>query len=377
MTARSELRQRAKTSRIVIKIGSGVLTDEQGRLDHKTVRRLASEIAPLASARRWPFVVSSGAIAVGVTVLGLKSRPKTMPGLQAAAAVGQGKLVEAWSTALRRFELPVAQVLLTHSDLADRRRFLNARRAMLEIERRGAIAIINENDTVSFEEIAFGDNDGLAAQVSNVVDAAVLILLSVAPGVLGEDGSTIPEASAKDPALDALMRPDTSRFGTGGMSSKLRAARVAASRGAFVAIVPGKRPGAIAEMLEGGPIGTVLSPEPIEAHLSSREHWIAHTLRSSGTLVVDQGAVRALRDHKKSLLPSGITEVIGRFEEGDPVDIAHTSAAGLSIIARGLAQYSAEHLRQIVGQPSSAIVARLGFTMGDAAVHRDDLVMLK
>jgi glutamate 5-kinase len=299
-----------------------------------------------------------------------------MPGLQAAAAVGQGKLVEAWSSALRKFELPVAQVLLTHSDLADRRRFLNARRALLEIERRRAIAVINENDTVSFEEIAFGDNDGLAAQVSNVVDAAVLILLSVAPGVLGPDGAAIPEAAANDPAIDALVRPDASRFGTGGMASKLKAARVAASRGAYVAIIPGKQPGAIAALLEGEPIGTVLSPEPVGAHLSSREHWIAHTLRSTGTLVVDQGAVRALQEHKKSLLPSGITEVIGRFEEGDPVDIAHQNAAGLLIIARGLSQYSAEDLRQIAGQPSSAILSKLGFTMGDAAVHRDDLVML-
>jgi glutamate 5-kinase len=375
MEARQALKQRARTARIVIKIGSGVLTDSKGRLEPRTVKRLAQEIAPLAGARRWPLVVSSGAIAVGVSQLGLPRRPKTMPGLQAAAAVGQSKLVEAWGNAFRRFELPVGQVLLTHSDLADRRRFLNTRRALLELERRRAIAVINENDTVSFEEIAFGDNDGLAAQVSNVVDADILILLSVAPGLLDESGTAIDHAPAADPHLDELVRPDRSKFGTGGMRSKLKAARIAASRGAHVAIVPGREPGMIAALLDGAKVGTLLTPELGLGRLSSRDHWIAHTLRPVGTLVVDDGAVRALRELKKSLLPSGILEVIGRFEDGEPVDIARRTGAGTAVFARGLSQYAAEQLRRIAGQPSSAIAERLGFTVGDAAVHRDDMVV--
>src|SRR5262245_44703447 len=202
MSARELLKDLTRSCRIVVKVGSGVLTDEQGRLDPRVLRRLANEIAPLMGLRRWPFIVSSGAIAAGVGLLDLKTRPRTMAGLQAAAAVGQSKLIEAWAQAFRKFGVPVAQVLLTHADLANRKRFLNARRALGELERRHALAVINENDTVSFEEIAFGDNDQLAAQVSNLVDAQLLIMLSVAGGVLDDKGARISVAAAKDPMLD-------------------------------------------------------------------------------------------------------------------------------------------------------------------------------
>src|SRR5688572_30771796 len=222
--------------------------------------------------RRWPYVVSSGAIAVGMGLLDLKTRPRTMAGLQAAAAVGQSKLIEAWSQAFRKYDVPVAQVLLTHADLANRKRFLNARRALGELERRHAIAVINENDTVSFEEIAFGDNDQLAAQVSNLVDAQLLIMLSVAPGVLNESGVRIPEARASDKMLDDLIQPSKSRYGTGGMVTKIRAARAAAARGAFVAILSGKEPGQIEALLRGEDVGTVLTPDSVEDKLSSRAH---------------------------------------------------------------------------------------------------------
>src|SRR5262245_37474788 len=244
MSARELLKNLTRSCRIVVKIGSGVLTDDQGRLDPKILRRLANDIAPLMGLRRWPFVVSSGAIAVGMGLLDLKTRPRTMAGLQAAAAVGQSKLIEAWSSAFRKYDVHVAQVLLTHADLANRKRFLNARRALGELERRHALAVINENDTVSFEEIAFGDNDQLAAQVSNLVDAQLLIMLSVAPGIVNPSGVRIPESLATDPLLDALIQPSRSRFGTGGMVSKVRAARAACARGAFVAIVSGREPGA-------------------------------------------------------------------------------------------------------------------------------------
>jgi glutamate 5-kinase len=316
-------------------------------------------------------VVSSGAIAVGMSVMGLKTRPKTMAGLQAAAAIGQSKLVEAWSQAFRKYETPVAQVLLTHADLANRKRFLNARRAMAEIEKRRAVAIINENDTVSFEEIAFGDNDELAAQVANVIDANLLIMLSVASGV-NQDGARIPEVVSSDPLLDSVAEKGTSRFGSGGMVSKIRAARVACSRGATVAIIPGKESGMIARLMAGEDVGTVVVPDRDKDKLSSRDHWIAHTLRPAGKLLIDDGAVRALTAQKKSLLPSGVTGIEGDFAEGDAVEIRHQQKA----IARGLVRYSADQMKRILGKPSKAIHEILGFTLGAEVVHRDDLVLL-
>lgn len=376
MSTRTELKKLVKSGRIVVKIGSGVLTDAEGRIDPKTIRRLANEIAPLIGLRRWPFVVSSGAIAVGMGILGLKQRPRTMAGLQAAAAIGQSKLVEAWASAFRRHDVPVAQVLLTHSDLANRKRFLNARRALGELERRHAIAIINENDTVSFEEIAVGDNDELAAHVSNLVDAQLLVMLSVAPGIVNPSGIRLPEAHAGDDLLDALATGRSSRFGTGGMVSKLRAARIACARGAHVAILEGKAPGQIEALLDGEDVGTVIVPDGSRAKLTSRAHWIAHALRPVGTLVVDDGAERALVEKKKSLLSLGVTKVVGRFAEGDPIEIARVKGPDPRVFARGLTRYSSQQLERIAGLPSSAISDVLGFTTGDAVVHKDDLVLL-
>ena len=372
MDARAALPKLVRSGRVIVKIGSGVLTDAQGQLDARTLRRVAKEVAPLVGVRRWPYIVSSGAIAVGMGVLGLKSRPRSMAGLQAAAAVGQSKLVEAWAQAFRKYDLAVAQVLLTHADLADRRRFLNARRALGELERRRAIAIINENDTVSFEEIAFGDNDQLAAMVSNLVDANLLVMLSVAPGILDEDGARISETAATDAKLDDVARPTASRFGSGGMISKLRAARMACARGAHVAIVSGREPGALSDLLDGRDVGTLLLPGGDK--LSSRAHWIAHVQRPTGRLVIDAGAATAIRSDKKSLLPTGIAAVDGEFSEGDVVDIMATGDR--APFARGLSRYSANDMRRIAGQPSSRIRTALGFTSGDAAVHRDDLVLL-
>jgi glutamate 5-kinase len=376
-TARDLLRGITRASRIVVKVGSGVLCDANGRIDPRTLRRIADEIAPLIGLRRWPFIVSSGAIAVGMSILDLKTRPRTMAGLQAAAAVGQSKLVEAWSQAFRKYEVPVAQVLLTHADLANRKRFLNARRALGELERRRAIAVINENDTVSFEEIAFGDNDQLAAQVSNLVDAQLLIMLSVSGGIMNPHGVRIPEALAKDSLLDAIAQPSKSRYGSGGMVSKIRAARAACARGAFVAILDGKSPGQIDALLRGDDVGTLLAPDALAEKLSSRAHWITHTLRPAGTLIVDAGARRAIESNGKSLLPAGVLDVVGDFAEGDAVDVSVREGSEPMPFARGLTRYSAQQMKLIMRRPSSAISELLGFTMGDAVVHRDDLVLLK
>lgn len=373
---RSELlRSVGGSGRIVVKIGSAVLTDEQARIDPRVIRRIAADVAPLASPRRWPHIVSSGAIAVGMGILGLSQRPRTMAGLQCAAAVGQSKLVEAWSQAFRRYEVPVAQILLTHADLANRKRFLNARRALGELEKRRALAIINENDTVSFEEIAFGDNDELAAQVTNLVDARLLVMLSTAPGILDRSGQRISEAAASDPLLDEVAQPGTSKTGKGGMISKLRAARMACARGAHVAILPGKTPKVLQAFLSGEDVGTLIIPEDAKPSLKSRDHWIVHTLRPAGRISVDDGAADALIHRGKSLLPTGVQAVSGSFAEGDSVDIVRFDDPKRPF-ARGLIRYSAEQMLQILGGSSEQIPATLGFSAGDAVVHRDDLVLL-
>jgi glutamate 5-kinase len=369
---RAALAARVRRGRIVVKIGSGVLTDGDGHLARRTVRRLADDIAPIAGPRRWPFVVSSGAIAVGVGVLGLSARPKTIPGLQAAAAIGQSKLVEAWSAAFGRASIPVAQVLLTHADLAHRARFLNARNALSELQRRRAVPVINENDTVSFEEIAVGDNDGLAADVCNLVEAELLVLVSVAPGLLDPDGRIVDVVRADDPRLDDWVRPEQSKFGKGGMQSKLRAVRKAAARGAHVAIIDGRAAGALPALLAGEPVGSLFVPSDAARRLGSRKHWIGHTLRPSGTVRIDAGAAAALTARKVSLLPKGVMAVEGRFEAGDAVAILGPDGAA---IGRGLSRYSADDARRIIGLASRGIAEVLGYTLGPELIHKDDLVL--
>lgn len=382
MIRADRIRGLGRGGRVVVKIGSAVLTEEHGRLDPKVLRRIASEVAPLAmtgargsGSRRWPYVVSSGAIAIGMAVLGLVQRPRTMAGLQSAAAVGQSKLVEAWSQAFRRYEVPVAQILLTHADLANRKRFLNARRALGELERRRALAIINENDTVSFEEIAFGDNDELAAQVTNLVDAPLLLMLSSAPGILDERGDRIIEAAASDPKLDEVARPGTSKLGKGGMISKLRAARIACARGAHVAILPGKTPKVIEAFFAGEDVGTLILPDHARPSMRSRHHWIAHTLRPTGRVAVDPGAADALLHRGKSLLATGVVGLAGEFAEGDAVDVVHAGAPDRPF-ARGLIRYAAPQLRAMIGGGLEGTNG-VAFPAGEAVIHRDDLVLLE
>jgi glutamate 5-kinase len=264
----------------------------------------------------------------------------------------------------------VAQVLLTHADLADRKRFLNARRALSELANRGAVPVINENDTVSVDEIAFGDNDALSAQVANLVGADALVMLSVAPALL--DGEVrVPEVRPDDKSAERLVRRDKSTGGTGGMATKVRAARAAAARGTAAVIVAGKTPGSLAQVLDGEDVGTIFWPAT--ERLASRAHWIAHTLRARGTLVVDQGAVQALTDGRRSLLPSGIVAVRGTFRQGDPVDLQGPDGA---VFARGLAVYSSTEIEAVRGKRAAEIMETLGYHLGDEAVHKDDLVLL-
>jgi glutamate 5-kinase len=364
---REQLRQ---SQRCVIKVGTGVLTREDGRIDQRILEGIAAQCAEAISARRSIAIVSSGAIALGMRQLGLQSRPKRMDALQACAAAGQGQLIRLWSEAFAPHERIVAQILLTHADLADRQRFLNARRCMTDLQSRGAIPVINENDTVAIEEIAFGDNDSLAAQVANLVNADLLVMLSVTPGLL--DGKRrIPAIAPGDRSAESLVRSEKSSGGSGGMSTKLAAARSAASRGSAVVIAAGKEDDVLRHIIAGDDVGTFFSPA--DEGLRSRAHWIAHTLRPKGTIVVDDGAAAALIERNRSLLPSGVVSVTGDFSQGDPVDLADPH---LRVFARGLSTYSSSELESIRGKRSSEIFGILRYHLGDEVVHKDDLVIL-
>ena len=359
-----------QSQRCVIKIGSSVLTREDGSIDRDILEGIAAQCAEAISARRAIAIVSSGAIALGVRQLGLHGRPKRMNALQACAAAGQGQLIRLWSEAFAPHERTVAQVLLTHADLADRQRFLNARRCMSELQSRGAIPVINENDTVAIEEIAFGDNDALAAQVANLVNADLLVMLSVAPGLMDGD-RRIPLVGPEDRSAERFIRSEKSRAGSGGMATKVNAARSAAARGTAAVIAAGKESDILRHILAGDDVGTLFVPA--EEGMRSRAHWIAHTLRPKGTIVVDRGAADALIARNRSLLPSGVVSVNGGFSQGDPVDLADSN---LKVFARGLSTYSSSELEAIRGKRSAEIFGILQYHLGDEVVHRDDLVIL-
>jgi len=367
--------QRAKlfrrVRRVVIKIGTGVLTSRTGGIDRGVFQGIAAESATLLAGQTDVVIVSSGAIALGVGKLGYAARPKRMDALQACAAAGQTDLMRCWADAFAAHGRVTAQVLLTHADLADRKRFLNARRALVELSARGAVPVINENDTVSVDEIAFGDNDALSAQVANLVGADVLVMLSVAEGLLDGD-ARVRDVLPGDRTAERLVRKDTSVGGTGGMSTKVRAARSAANRGTIAVIAPGKMPGVLGRLFAGEDVGTVF--DAATARLASRASWIADTLRPRGTIIVDDGARNALVHKSRSLLPSGVIRALGNFGQGAAVEIADVQGR---VFARGLTAYSAKELEVIAGRRTGEIEALLGYHLGDEAVHRDDLVILE
>ncbi|HYS07441.1 MAG TPA: glutamate 5-kinase [Myxococcales bacterium] len=367
----------ARCRRPVVKIGSAVLTGTAGKaglpsLDRTKFARLCDDLAALAQGRT-PVVVSSGAVVLGVERLGLAQRPKEMAMKQAAAAAGQSRLMRLYDDELEARGLRCAQVLLTHADIADRGRYLNARRALAELLARNVVPVINENDTVSVEEIKFGDNDALAGMVVDLVEADLLIILTDAGGLHTADPRTDPSAQRISsvervtPAIEALAGGG-SEVGTGGMVTKLRAARRASEAGVPCAIVPGE-PGMLQQLLRGEDVGTVIAPQGERQRL--RKRWMLD-LRARGELRVDDGARAALIDHKKSLLPSGVREVRGTFASGDPVEISTLDGTPF---ARGLAVYSADEVRRILGRRSAEIEAALGYRLLDCVVHRDDLVV--
>jgi glutamate 5-kinase len=368
-----------KKKRIVIKVGSSALVDAQGRLDPARCRSLAKQVATLVEQKRQVILVSSGAIAAGLTRMGLDRMPRHIPEKQALAATGQTALMHQYEKAFAKYKLHVAQILLTLDDLSDRRRFLNARHTFHELFKWKIIPIVNENDTVAVHEIKVGDNDNLSALVTNVVEADLLINLSDVDGVFEQDPRVNPQAKRIGviEQMDAWLKrsaSDTLRIGsTGGMMTKLEAAEKAQCYGVATVIANGKKNKILEKILMGKDVGTLILPKGASDRLSARKHWLAYSMKAQGVLVVDEGAKQALRQGGKSLLPSGIRLIEGRFQQGDPIDIKTTEG---KVFARGLTGYSSQELERIKGQKTTEIEKILGYKYFDEVIHRDDLVLL-
>lgn len=371
---RSELVQE---KRLVIKIGSRVLTTEHGEIDTPLIGRLARQVARLRSEGREVILVTSGAIAAGRDALRLTDRPRTIPQKQAAAAVGQTRLMRAYEDAFAEQGIIAAQLLLTRADLSDRTRFLNARSTLETLLEFGTVPVINENDTVAVEEIKFGDNDNLSALVTNLTDARLLVILTDIDGLFdadprsNSDAKLLPLVKTITRELEAAAGGAGSSVGTGGMATKLAAAKKAAKSGAATLIINGKTADSLPRALAGEDVGTLFLPA--RSSLSSRKHWIAFTLRPAGRITVDDGARRVLAGDGRSLLPSGIVEADGDFERGACVRICGPDGVEF---ARGLSDYGAEEIARIRGRKSGEIEEVLGYRYSDVVVHRDNLVLL-
>ena len=365
-----EIIRSAKT--VVVKVGTAVITTSDAVLDWSTMARLAAETAAEVAAGRRLALVSSGAIGAGLSELGIPERPTNLPDLQAAAAVGQARLMMAWDEAFAPHRLHTAQILLTWEDFDDRNRYLNCRNTIHALWSRGAVPIINENDTVSVDEIKVGDNDVLSAMVTNMLRADCLVILTAVEGLLDPaTGKRVAVVEAVTEATRTLAEGSVTRLGVGGMRTKLEAAARATEGGEPVVIAQGTRPGVLGRILAGEDEGTLFLPRP--QRMGARKRWIGLTVRPAGTLVVDAGARRAIESQGKSLLPSGIREVTGRFQKGDVVAIRDAEGAEF---ARGLANYGAEEVVRIKGLKSREIEQALGSKPYDEVVHRDNLVVL-
>ena len=365
----------AKT--LVVKVGSSLVTTAGRGLDSEAIARWAAQIARLVAGGRRVVLVSSGAIAEGMQRLGWKRRPHTMHELQAAAAVGQMGLVECYESCFRSHGLHTAQLLLTHADLADRQRYLNARATLRTLLELGVIPVINENDTVVTDEIKFGDNDTLGALVTNLIEADALVILTDQAGLYDADPRHNPgarlvrEADALDARLESMAGGTGSALAKGGMLTKVQAARRAARSGAHTVIASGREKDVLVRLSEGERIGSLLTAKTVP--LAARKQWLADHLTVAAKLRLDAGAARALTRDGKSLLPIGVVEVAGDFERGDVV--ACLDPGGREV-ARGLVNYSAAETRRIMRRPSSEIEALLGYMDEPELIHRDNLVLL-
>jgi len=362
--------------RIVVKVGSSTITHGSGKLNLARMEGLVRQLADLHHQGKEVVLVTSGAVGAGMGKLGLKQRPKTMPEKQATAAVGQGILVHMYEKMFAEYGPVVAQVLLTREDMAERRRFLNARNAILTLLDYGVIPIINENDTVAIEEIRFGDNDTLSAMVASLADADLLILLSDIDGLYtgnpreDKEARLIPLVEEITPEVEKLAGGAGSNLGTGGMVTKLQAARIAMNSGVAMIIANGFREGSVRDAAGGKDIGTLFLPR--ENRLQGRKRWIAFNSTVQGRLYVDAGAAKAIVKNGKSLLPTGVTGVEGTFETGNAVSICGPEGRE---IARGIANYGASEIKKIKGVKTKEIEGILGYKDYDEVIHRDNLVL--
>ena len=361
----------AKVTSVVIKIGTNALSGPDGRLDHGVINALVEDLAILYRQRNIRItLVSSGAIGAGMTEMNLATRPRDLPMLQAAAAIGQSLLMNYFATAFKPHGLCAGQILVTRQDFEDRLRYLNLRNCITALHQSNAVPIINENDAVAVDEIKFGDNDLIAAQVTNLLRADLLILLSVVDGLLDADGKVQSIVQDVDESITGMVRAEKSSRGSGGMGGKLFAAGTVRTAGEPVIIANGKTPGIVGKLLSGAELGTLLLPG--RRKLSARSRWIGLTARPCGTLIIDAGAAKALNNNK-SLLASGIMSSEGDFSRGDAVAIVDPQGQRL---AMGLTNYSRSEVETIRGHKSREFSRLLGTdTWYDEVVHRDDLVL--
>jgi len=370
-------RELGRVRRLVVKIGSGLITTPRVGVDDKRIDALAADIAA-ARRDREVVLVTSGAIVTGMARLGLAERPRTIPEKQAAAAVGQSALMWHYDAAFKRHDIAVGQVLLTAQDISDRARYLNARNTLRMLLELSVLPIVNENDTVAVEEIKVGDNDNLSALVASLIDADLLVLLTDVDGLYTADPAVAADARKID-TVDAvtddvlkLVWDRQGRVSVGGMATKLEAAQKAAASGIPMVIASGGEEGALTRLLAGEPVGTYFAPKA--DRLTARKRWIAFAVPPQGRLTVDAGALRALRDEGRSLLPSGVVEVGGDFAAGEVVAVI-AQADGREI-GRGLVNFDAADLRKIRGAKTRQIEERLGYRGVDEVIHRDNLVIL-
>jgi len=364
-----------KVKKVVVKVGTAVLSRPDGFLDYDHVARLAEQAHRLRERGLSTIIVSSGAIGAGMAELGIGRRPTNLPALQAVAAVGQGKLIGAYEACFQGRGYHAAQILLTRQDFEDRARYLNASDTLRTLLKLGAVPVINENDTTSVEEIAFSDNDLLSAFVTNLAGAHLLVMLTVVDGLCavykrGECGRVIPVVDRITDEVRRMAAPDVSPGGLGGMRSKIEAADLVTSAGETAIVANGREPDVLCRIFDGEPLGTLFLPA--RRRMSSRKRWIGLTSRPRGALVVDDGAREALVRRGRSLLASGIIEVRGRFARGDPAAVLDRSGAEF---ARGLVNYSSPETERIKGLRSAAIRKVLGHKPYDEVIHRDNLVV--
>ena len=367
--------------RIVVKVGSSLVTNEGRGLDEEAIAQWSQQLAALVrgdadGVRREVVMVSSGAIAEGMKRLGWKTRPKQVHELQAAAAVGQMGLAQMYETKLREQEVGSAQVLLTHADLADRERYLNARSTLLALLGLGVVPVINENDTVVNDEIKFGDNDTLGALVANLVDADALVILTDQKGLYtadprkNPDARFVDEAQAGDPSLEAMAGGVGSSIGSGGMITKILAAKRAAGSGASTVIAWGREPDVLGRLVAGEAIGTLLLAQTPKKQ--ARKQWIADHLQLKGAVSVDQGAAHKVQEEGKSLLPIGMTGVEGNFSRGDVIAVRNPQGRE---IARGLANYASAEARLLCRKSSAEFERLLGYSAESEMIHRDNMIV--